>query len=110
MKFPHLVIAVQPVVSTDRNGSTVRSYKESDGATRVPNVPAWVQQSSADETHSDGRNAAVSDWVAFTLFEFSRFDRLEWNGKTFEVEGEPNPLYTPRGLHHHEVGLRVVEG
>lgn len=108
MIYPHAFTAVDPATSTDTHNNTVRDY--GTAATRTANVPGWMQQNQRGETFEDGRNPATGNWLLFTSFELDRYWRVEWGGSTYEVDGQPNPLYTPVGLHHYEVSLRIVEG
>lgn len=91
----------------DRYGNTVKDW---DNATSAA-VKGWVSQRSRLEDH-DQREAQVSEWVLFLHPDatISGLNRVRWGGITFEVEGPPNPTWSPRGLHHYEVPLRVVTG
>lgn len=42
-------------------------------------------------------------------WSLTSIDQVEWAGITFEVEGTPNRLDSPRGLHHWEYMLKEVE-
>ncbi len=87
-----------------------REEKDWSSATETT-AKGWVSQSSRSEV-IDGREAQVSSWVLFLHPDavLDGLDRVRWEGITFEVDGPPNPAWTPRGLHHYEAPLRVVDG
>lgn len=103
----HDVTVVNPRIGADRYGNEIKDwYAASRTATK-----AWVAQRSATEDR-DGREALVTDWMVVLPPEVdvSGLSRLEWDGRTFELDGEPRPAYTRRGLHHWEATVRIVEG
>jgi hypothetical protein len=107
----HDVTVVHAATTTDAYGDQAKDWAAaSRTATR-----GWVSQTSGSEV-LDGREAQVSDWVVFLPARShgrSGGDRIEWAdlpAVTFEVDGPPNPARTPRGPHHIEARLRVVEG
>lgn len=106
MIFPHQFTYIVPAVSTDIFHNASRDYS---GTVSGP-VAGWLQQNSRNELRLEGRDPAVGGWTLFTLTSLNRYDRVLWSGFIFEVEGQPNPLYTPAGLHHYEVSLYTVEG
>lgn len=108
--LPHTVTVVRPAVSTDAYGSEVYDY--GPAATRT-SVAAWMQQDSRREPLSDGRDPLVQRWLLVTNHQDVRGrDRVEWSETpaVFEVDGPPEPAYTPTGYHHEEASLRVVAG
>lgn len=84
--------------------------KDWDNATSAA-VKGWVSQRTQLEDH-DQREAQVSDWILYvdSGVTITGANRVQWSGITFEVDGPPNPAWTPRGEHHLEVPLRVVTG
>ena len=56
------------------------------------------------------RDTVVADWRVFLPSDatISPFDRIEADGKTFEVWGDPVEQRSPRGVHHLEVRLKRV--
>jgi hypothetical protein len=109
VNLPHRVTTIEPAVTTDRRDDTQLDY--GDAATRVADVPAWMQQTGQTETYSD-RDERVT---ALTMFSDSTptltaLARIEWNGATYRVNGRPNHRETPAGYHHSEVPLVLVEG
>ena len=104
----HRVTVTAPAAGTDRYGTTVKDWENSTAQT---NVPAWMHQRSTTETR-DGREARVTSWVAFLgpHVEVSAMDRITWDSRTFEVDGDPVVAFAPEGVHHVEVPLRIVRG
>lgn len=108
----HDVTIVHAGATTDRYGDATKNWAT---ATRTPSA-AWVSRTGQLEDHTGGREAEVSTWRAYLPVdaEVAGGDRLEWNPTgtliTFEVDGPPLPAFTPRGIHHIEAQLRVVEG
>lgn len=103
----HDVTLIEPGETTDRYSNTVKDW---DNTTDTV-VKGWVSQRSALEDH-DQREAQVSDWILYLHPDAAITGeyRVSWSGITFEVDGPPNPAWTPRGEHHLEVPLRVVAG
>lgn len=103
----HDVVIVNPRLGADRYGNEVKDWF---AATRTPSR-AWVAQRTASETR-DGREALDTSWTIVLPpdTDISGLSRVEWDGRTFEVDGAPRPAHTRRGLHHLEATLRIVEG
>lgn len=111
MIYPHLITVVIPAVSTGPYNEQVRDYGA--GATRVANVPAFVQQTARSARWEDGRNPYRGDWYMTTDYHFESRYRVEWEGLTFEMDGQPQPikLFAQAGFaQHYEVALKIVEG
>jgi hypothetical protein len=98
---------VTPGVTTDRYNNASKNWT---AATRTP-VKAWISQRNRAEVLGN-REAQLSDWIAYLPAgtEIDGGDRIEWESLTFEIDGPPNPAWSPRGPHHVEVQLRLVEG
>jgi head-tail adaptor len=103
----HDVVILTAGSGTDRYGATVKDWATATSET----VKGWVSQRSATEDHGN-REAEVSDWVLYLHpgTDITAKNRVTWSGITFEVDGPPNPAWSPRGEHHLEVPLRVVAG
>lgn len=101
----HDVTVVVASTATDGNGFTKKTWTTGD------TLRGWITQQSSTEV-LDGREAQVSSWVLFveTAATVEGVDRVTWDGLTFEVDGTPRRAWTPRGEHHVEVPLRVVDG
>lgn len=107
--LPLSVVLVRPAVTTDRYNNP--SYDYGPAAARTT-IRAWIEQADlAREQIRDGRDAIESGWKLITNHTgVDPLDRVEWDGQTFDVDGEPWPVYTPAGLHHIEGSLRKVQG
>lgn len=106
--LPHQVTIVRPAIGADSYGN--QTYDYAGGATRTT-VAGWMQQDRRTEPRSDGREPLDQDWLLVTNHtDVQGRDRVEWSGPTMEVEGPPEPVYTPAGAHHVEATLRVVSG
>ena len=106
--LPLVVTLVRPVSSSDRYGNTALDY--GPAAARTP-IRAWLEQAGAREPLSDGRDPAVSGWLLITNhLDVAARDRIEHEGRVFEVDGVPAPVHTPAGVHHLEAHLTSVEG
>lgn len=106
--LPHTVTRVRAATTTDSYNNTVPSW--GDSASRL-DMAAWLQQNQRSEPRSDGRDPLDQLWLLVTNeADILGGDRVEFGGMTFEVEGPPEPVYTPAGFHHTEATLRVVTG
>lgn len=106
--LPLLVTVVRPSARADRYGNSSLDY--GPAATRTT-VRAWIEQTTADEPITDGRDPHVGDWLLITNHtDISGRDRIEHDGRVFEVDGPPHPVTTPHGVHHLEARLKTVEG
>lgn len=101
------VTIVHPGSTTDRYSNTVANW---DTATRTI-ASGWLAQRDATEV-LDGRDALVTTLVLFldAGTDITGRDRVDVDGITYEVVGNPLLAWTPRGAHHLEVVLRTVEG
>lgn len=108
--LPHQVTIVRPAITINQYGN--QTYDYGAGATRTT-VAAWMQQDHRQEPRSDGREPLEQRWLIVTNHQdVQGRDRIEWSETppVFEVEGPPEPVYTPTGYHHQEATLRVVAG
>lgn len=102
---PHEGQRRRPTLSEDASGNDVYTYPSSGPATR-----GWAQQRSTTELVG-GRETVVTQWWWFTNDpDWLPLDRLVWDGSSFDVDGNPKPVYSPDGLHHLEIPLRRVTG
>lgn len=103
----HDVTILTAATETNRYGDTEKDWTNPTSTT----VKGWVSQRSQIEDH-DQREAQVSDWILYLHPDaaITGDNRVQWEGITFEVEGPVNPAWSPRGVHHLEVPLRVVTG
>lgn len=103
----HDVTIVHAGTSTDRYGNIVKDW--STATTKVSK--GWITQTAASEDVTD-REAEIGTWTLFLPAEtvVTGRDRVTWDGLTFEVVAPPRKAWTPRGEHHIEAQLRIVEG
>ena len=106
--LPHVINVTTPGSTTDVYGNTVPSW--TTGATTVSRR-AYVQPTDATEdTQSATREALAREYRCFTLNALTGLERVAWSGMTLEVIGPSRRWDTPRGTHHYETALRIVEG
>lgn len=109
----HDVVRVRPVASTDPAYGTTWDY--GTAAARAT-VSGWLEQTGTSEAFTDARDVIDQRWTLITNYlDVDANDRIEWGGhpagtKVFQVDGPPEPAYTPRGADHLEARLRIVEG
>lgn len=111
--LPQRVTRVRPASAADAYGNVTLDYGAA--ASRTADIPAWLQQGTPSEPREDGRDATVATWLMMTNEpDWLSTDHVEWTGPTgalvLEVDGPPEPVYTPAGLHHIEAVLRIVTG
>jgi len=74
-------------------------------------IVGFLEQKDSVETLND-RDTVVSSWEAFLPAgtDINAFDRLVFNGQTFEVDGAPWQVYNPRvgSVSHIVCKLKVV--
>lgn len=109
MHLPHRFLIVAPVTVTDDydNPDPDLDYGP-DAARRV----AWghLQPAGSSEPAEPGRRAVVTAWRLFTLQPIAARERIEWNGKVLDVDGEPDRFEPRFGRVHWECRLTHVEG
>lgn len=107
------VTVVRPATVVDAYNNTTLDYGA--GATRTP-ITAWLQQEQRTEQFRDGRDPLDERWLMITnASDILGIDRIEWadhprGAVVFELDGPPEPAYTPSSLHHYEATLRLVQG
>lgn len=106
---PHRLVRIRPAVRTNGYGDEVLSF---DAAQRDP-LRGFVQPSGTAE-EIGGLRAVVE--VGFRVLFRGRADvdprdRLEWDGRVFEVDGEAHPHADGRGrVVYTSVRLRDLWG
>lgn len=108
----HTVTLVKPAITVDAYNSP--DYDYGPAATRV-SAMAWLQQEARSRVAVTGAKPLQERWTLITNAEnVERRDRVEWTGPSgaviFELDGQPEPVYTPAGFHHTEVALVRVDG
>lgn len=114
-KLPGTVTVIRAIRETDRYGNTVYDWAAADRTEYV----AWVEQRIApaagtQSEHVTDRNAQASLWLLIVPpdADIDGRDRVEYDGRTFEVIGPPWTVKTRRtsAAHHIEANLRWLEG
>ena len=106
--LPQTVTRVRPSTSTDTYGNTTYDYASPTSST---SMAAWLQQDDRAEPLADGRAPLEQRWLMVTNdSDVAGRDRITFGALTFEVDGPPEPAYTPAGFHHLEATLKLVEG
>lgn len=107
--LPHTVTRIRPSTSTNTYGDAALDYTVPPATST--SMAAWLQQDNRTEELSEGRAPLDQRWLLMTNeSDVAGRDRIVFGSLTFEVEGPPEPVYTPAGFHHLEATLRVVEG
>ncbi|HVL82624.1 MAG TPA: hypothetical protein VM840_13630 [Actinomycetota bacterium] len=93
--------------ATDDYGQRIES------ATQEVTYPAYLEQTSEQEV-TGGAEAAISDWLIVLPPEATGIrplDRIQSEGRVFEVVGSPRLVRRPATgeLHHVEARLRFIE-
>lgn len=105
----HAVAWIVPTSTTDGHGNTKRDYTVPPATST--SISGRMQQDQGNEPLSDGREPLERRWTLFTnQAGIGGYDRIVFDGMTFEVEGPPAPAYGAAGFHHAEVKLRQVAG
>lgn len=107
-RAPHTFNVVTPRLSSDRYGS--RTYDYGPAATRTP-ATGWLQLRTSTDLNEVTRPAGSNaEWILYTRHQVGPLDRIEWQGHSFQVDGLVYPVSSPRGVHHLQIHLRLVEG
>lgn len=107
--LPQTVTKIRPSTSTSTYGDTTYSYTVPPASSA--SITAWLQQDERSEPFSDGRAPLEQRWLMVTNeSDVLGHDRIVFGTLTFEVDGPPEPAYTPAGFHHLEATLRLVAG
>lgn len=104
----HPVTRLRGTTSTDRYANSRIDWST---PTRLDFV-AWIDQSDSTETIGDNRTmlrTATTMRIPADV-DVADTDRFEIDGVVHEIDGKPKRAYTPRGLHHIAVRLKLVEG
>lgn len=71
---------------------------------------ALIQPTGSREPIAPGRQAVTATWRLFSTAPIAAHERVVWQGRRFEVTGEP-AVWSPRFGHtHYEAILTHVEG
>ena len=110
MLLSHRLTLITPVGVVDEYGNPVLRLDYGPGAARHP-IAGLIQPTGSTPHPEPGRQAAaVTTWRLFTTTPITARDRILWQGKTFQVTGEPS-WWSPRFGHtHYEANLTHMEG
>lgn len=105
------VTVVRAPLTADRYGGQIRDWT---AATRTDYPGVCVQPVSSTEDVRD-RELLIGKYTLFTSrgqdIDLLATDRIEWNGLTLQVDGDPNRWPAPGGgVHHVEASLKGVIG
>lgn len=105
--FIHDVTVQRAATMAGRGADVVADWSNVEQST----IKGWMAQQSTGDSRP-GRTGDTSSWLlqAPATADVRPGDRIVWRGLTFTVDGRPMPAWTPRGEHHVEVSLRLVEG
>jgi hypothetical protein len=111
--FPVTVTIRHAPVTTDRYGNTARDWSRAS----TVSTPAWVERQAGRQGSGSGESLAGRDELYSTFrlvlpvgVLIEGRDRVDYDGRTFEVQGPPDTVLTPRGAHHIEAILLWREG
>jgi hypothetical protein len=98
---------VHPGETVDRYGNSIPDWVHPTTTLTM----GWLAQQGGSEDRQR-RDAEVSNWslVLPAEIELSALDRVIIGTTTYELVAPPNEAWTPRGPHHIEATLRLVEG
>ena len=103
----HPISILRAAAAADVYGNTTDNWA---GATAVDTY-GWVTQETAGEDTAD-RDQQTRLWKLYAPADtdITGHDRVVWDTLTFDVVGPPHRAWTPRGEHHIEADLKLVEG
>ena len=107
----HPIEIVRAGTTTDAYGNTIDNWSSSTSVETV----GWVTDrgvpgSPAENTRDRDQQTRLWKLYVPADTDITGHDRVVWYTLTFEVIGPPVRAWTPRGEHHVEADLRLVEG
>lgn len=104
----HDIVILRPALGTSRYGDASKDWVTATST----ETNGWVARRNESEDRTQGREAQVSEWALYVDVDadIQAGDRVMWGTVVFEVDGPPNRAHSPRGEHHVEANLRLVEG
>ena len=100
-------VLVRPAWTTDARGTRRADY--GPAASRAP-VPGSLVQPGASVEVLEGRVSAVAvrwSWFAPAGTDIQASDAVEWEGRTYAVDGEPARHRSPTGAVSHVLALLI---
>ncbi|WP_432137651.1 hypothetical protein [Streptomyces sp. bgisy154] len=115
MMFNQSAVRVRAGVKTDRGGNDMPDWS-SAAVSRLTVTGLNIQPNSQTETVNEQRDAVITGYRVQSaegiVPDIRATDRIEWNGQTFEVDGEvatwPD-LFTD-AAHHIEFAMKRATG
>lgn len=103
---PVTILRAPPV--EDRYGNQAPDWENADET----DTTGWKWQQSSGETTIEGRDASTTiEMLALPAgADIVDTDRVRIGADVYDVNGRPDRLSTPRGEHHIEVNLKLVDG
>jgi hypothetical protein len=109
VQFPHQLEVITPTEVTDAYDNPTPQLEYGSDASRRT-VWGLLQPGSSTEPASAGRAPVVTSWRLFTQSAISTRERVVWQGRVFDVIGDP-AYWSPRlGHTHYEARLTHVQG
>lgn len=102
------IARIRPGTKSER-GSTVPDWENADRLY----ISGCSVQPGATNLSQDGRVLGIADtWTAYLPegSDVKAGDRIEFNGETFEIYGEPRKWFAAFNLSHIQLDLRRWEG
>lgn len=97
-----VVVMTAPLIG-DRYGDAIFDW---DHPT-VRTIKGWVSQTASLVTNDHRVGVSTNTSLVVAADEaITVYDRVEIDGETFTIDGDPHVAWTPRGPHHMEVSLK----
>ena len=109
MQLPHIVTFVDPVEVEDQYGNPNPELQYGPDALRR-DVRGYMQPRDSSERVETGRQAKITRYRLFTYAAVGAWDRVEWRGRTFRIDGTPEIWAPAFGPTRVWVELVEVEG
>jgi hypothetical protein len=109
MQLPHRLIVITPTELVDEYDNPTGRLEYGPDA---PRREIWgqLQPTGSREDPQPGRQPVITTWRLFTFQAIQARERVEWNGRTLDVQGEPDAWAPRPGRIHYETILSTVEG
>jgi head-tail adaptor len=105
--LPHSVTVQTAGTTTDRYGNTIQDWSDPDTRVIRGRFEMLLSDAVKLREETDGRDSALSVWRFYTNDIVDMRERLVWDGKTFDIDGQVSPTYGLTGPHHYEALARV---
>jgi head-tail adaptor len=102
------VTVVTPGIRITAAGDTAEDWTTATRRT----TSAWISPDRGRETNRALRDTITAEWTLIVgpLTPITAHDRVEYQGRTFQVTAHPEDQYSPRGPHHTTVTLTEWRG